>query len=159
MFELLSTNGGCDFPCWWGIRRGDPIEKAAAITSPLGKGYVRSRTYWYSLGLGESSFSDLQITYQVDEASYVERMVVELLQPTAYPHLRDMLEEQFSSESVLARYGKPSEVLFAVAPLVEPGPYRSYLVLLIYEEQDFGIAYGGFTKIDDPLRICRHRFS
>lgn len=156
--ELLSTNGGCDFPCWWGIRQGDPIEKATGITSPFSRVDMRGKKHGYSLSLDEFSFSDLQLTYHADEASNVERMVVKLLQPTRFLHLRNVLEDQFSPESIMARYGKPSEVLFAAAPLVEPSTYRSYVVLLIYHEQDFGIAYGGFTKIDDPVRICSIEF-
>lgn len=152
--DLLSTNGGCDFPCWWGIRRGDPLEKAAAVTSPFHKADIRGSAYGYSVSLGEFRTPDLQITYRSGEDSHIDRMVIELWQPTAHLHLRDVLEDRFSPESILTRYGKPSEVLFAAAPLAELEPIRGYVVFLIYEEQDFGIAYQGVTTNDDPVRIC-----
>jgi hypothetical protein len=50
LLELFSTNGGCDFPCWWGIRPGDSIQKAIALSQILGKA-PRDSGIYYSYGL------------------------------------------------------------------------------------------------------------
>jgi hypothetical protein len=156
LIELFSTNGGCDFPCWWGILPGDPIQKVFELSPLVGKSLrPDGSSYYYSLSLDELNTPDLDVNYYVDANQVVQRMEISLI---GFPRLRDYydaFEVQLSLASLLGRYGKPSDVLFLVTPRFEPGETpRPYTLFLIYDIQGFGIVYSGLVDSENPLRVC-----
>lgn len=157
LIELFSTNGGCDFPCWWGVSSGDPIQKVSELASVVGDSLdvYRGFLYSYTLSLGTLNTPDLDVNYYVDANHIVQRMEIILDQPARFTDYYNAFAERLSLASLLNRYGKPSEVLLLVAPRSEPGPSpRAYVLFLIYDIEGFGIAYRGSVDSEDPLRIC-----
>lgn len=155
VIELLSTNGGCELPCWLGIEKGDAVDKVIALFARLGETpYMEWHAYDYSVSLDDFNFVDMDVKFYVDDNQIVQRIQVMLSEPVRFQEYHAVLEERFSLQSVLARYGKPSEVLFAAPPQIEPSSVRGYVLFVIYDEQDFGIVYDGVTGIEDPMRLC-----
>lgn len=155
--ELFSINGGCDFPCWWGIRLGDTIQRVAELAPVIGKSLRKDQglVYYYTLPLDNLNTPDLNVSYHVDVDQNVQRMEVTLGQPSRFRNYYDAFEEQLSLASLLKRYGKPSEILFLVAPRFEPGETpRPYTLFLIYDIQNFGIVYSGLVDSETPLQVC-----
>lgn len=156
LIELFSTNGGCDFPCWWGISPGDPIQKVSELGLRVGKPLRRDGlNHYYTLSLDELNAPDLDVNYNVDADEIVQSMEISLAGISRFWDYHEAFEARLSPASILSRYGKPSEVLLLVVPRVEPDPTpRAYILFLIYDKQDFGIVYRGMVDSEDPLRIC-----
>lgn len=156
LIELFSTNGGCDFPCWWGILPGDPIQKVSELAPIVGKSLrLDRRYYYYSLSLDELNAPDLDVNFYIDANQVVQRMEISLVGISRLRDYHDAFEARLSLASLLGRYGKPSEVLFLVTPRFEPVETpRPYTLFLIYDNLDFGIVYSGLVDSENPLRVC-----
>ena len=157
LIELFSTNGGCDFPCWWGVNSGDSIQKAAELTPKIGKSLhlYGNFLYSYTLSLDDSSFADFYAEFHVDVNQIIQRMEINLAEPSRLRDYQDVLKERLSLHSILQLYGKPSEILFLVTPRFEPGETpRPYTLFLIYDIQGFGIVYSGLVDNENPLQVC-----
>lgn len=156
LIELFSTNGGCDFPCWWGISSGDSIQKVSELAPLVGKPLrAYGSSYYYILSLDNLNFADFDTNFFVDASQTVQRIEISINQPSRFRDYYDAFEMRLSLASLLGRYGKPSEVLLLVTPRFEPGETpRPYTLFLIYDTQDFGIVYSGLVDYENPLRIC-----
>lgn len=156
LIELFSTNGGCDFPCWWGIRPGDSIQKVSELALVVGKPLqVNRSSYYYTLPLDELNTPDLDVGYDADADQIVQQMEISLGEPSRFRDYHNAFEIQLSLAGLLGRYGKPSDILFLVAPRYEPGETpRPYTLFLIYDIQGFGIVYSGLVDSENPLRVC-----
>jgi hypothetical protein len=157
LLELFSTNGGCDFPCWWGVSPGDSIQKVSELSPVIGKSLnlFGSSLYSYTIALDELNAPDLYIIFPVDVNQIVRSMEIRLREPSRFRDYYDAFEAQLSLASILDRYGQPSDVLFLVTPRFEPGETpRPYTLFLIYDIQGFGIVYSGLVDSENPLRVC-----
>jgi hypothetical protein len=157
LIDLFTTNGGCDFPCWWGVSPGDPIQKVSELAPVVGESpnVYKGFLYSYTLSLSTLNTPDLDVNYHIDANQIVQHMEIILDQPSRFRDYYDAFAEQLSLASLLKRYGKPSEVLLLVTPRSEPGPSpRAYVLFLIYDVEGFGIVYRGSVDSEDPLRIC-----
>jgi hypothetical protein len=157
LIELFSTNGGCDFPCWWGISSGDSIQNVSELALVVGESLhiYRGFLYSYGLSLGDLDTPDLDVNYSVDANQIVQRIEISLNQPSRFWDYHEAFEERLSLAGVLGHYGKPSEILFLVTPRFEPGETpRPYTLFLIYDMQGFGIVYRGLVDSEKPLQVC-----
>jgi hypothetical protein len=155
LIELFSTNGGCDFPCWWSISPGDSIQKVSELAPMIGKS-LRSDGpfFYYTISLDDLNAPDLDINYYVDSNQIVQRMEITLSFPSRFRDYHIAFEKRLSLSSLLRHYGKPSEVLLLVAPLGSSDIPREYALFLLYDVQDFGVVYTGLVDSEDPIRIC-----
>ncbi|MBN8583316.1 MAG: hypothetical protein J0L96_21805 [Anaerolineae bacterium] len=156
LIELFSNNGGCAFPCWWGVGLGDPIREISDLASLIGETpFVSGSYYSFTFPLGELNSSDFAMSFNIDEFKKVKGIEIFLNQPSRFSDYYDVFEKQLSLTGILAHYGMPSETLFLVTPRFEPGGgLRSYTLLMIYDNQDFGIKYSGIVSAENPLKIC-----
>jgi hypothetical protein len=156
LIELFSTNGSCDFPCWWGISPGDSVQKVHELASMVGKSPHLTGAYLYSytLSLDTLKTADFYMKYYVDSNQLVQRIEISLGAPSRFRDYYTAFEERLSLPSLLSRYGPPSDVLLLVTPLGGPNIPREYAMFILYEAQDFGVVYTGLVDSDDPIQIC-----
>jgi hypothetical protein len=124
--ELLETNGGCEFPCWWGLTPGISMwDEAKKILEPIAFLSVKSRKQPYSdreqyevyLPKDEtpSLINSIATTFLIDK----ETNIVEEI----------MSSQDFSLQTFLKNYGQPGEVMVYATGL--PG-CEDYEIKLIY---------------------------
>jgi hypothetical protein len=156
LIKLFSTNGDCEFPCWWGIHPGDPIQKVSELAPVIGKSlYADGSFYYYTLALDNLNLLDFDANFFVDANQTVQRIEISLREPIRFRDYHAAFEVRLSLAGLLGRYGKPSEVLFLITPRFEPGETpRPYTLFLIYDNLDFGIVYSGLVDSEDPLQVC-----
>src|SRR5690606_26202663 len=156
LIEMFETNGGCYFPCWWGVSLGDPIQKAHAFAPIIGESFnVNQSFHYYTLSLDNLDLPDLDIGFYINDNNIIENMEILLREPSRFKDYYKAFESHLSLTSILSHLGKPSDVLFLVQPRFEPGETpRSYTLFIIYELQDFGIAYSGLVDSENPLQVC-----
>ena len=158
LFKLFLTNGDCDSPCWWGVGLGDPLQKAAELAPLLGEPLRSDKlisSYGYAISLGEfNEIRGLHIEYYVDDHQKVESMIVDLYEPSLYRDYTEAFEQSLSVESILKKYGMPSEILFLVKPRVEKDSPIAYALFVEYENLDFGVEYSGIVDFENPIKIC-----
>lgn len=159
LVELFSTNGGCDFPCWWGVSPGDSIQKIAELGRSVGKSLNQDGlSYYYTLSLDSINSADFDVNFYVnDHNEGVQRIEVSLLEPSRFRDYHDAFNEHLSLSGLLSRFGKPSDVLLIAEPLGGPGVAREYFLYLLYDHQNFGATYWGTVDFEDPIRICSIR--
>lgn len=155
LLELFSTNGGCDFPCWWGIRPGDSIQKAIDLSSVLGKAPRDSGIYYsYGLSLDDLNFSDLSMAFYYADNDTVRRIEIALEYPGRLTDYEEVFQTRFSLKSILSRYGTPSDIMVQVVPRAEIDAPIAYTVTIIYELKGFGIEYSGIVDSENPIQMC-----
>ena len=157
--ELLLSNGGCDFPCWWGIEPGTSLQDVIALASILGESpHIFQNQFSYTISFDELNLPDLDVTFFGKE-EIVQAINVRLIYPSRHPDYYDALHSTLSLNSVLNKHGKPSKVMFLVEPRVEPNSPISYAIFLAYETQGFGIEYSGLVDVEDPVKVCSIKIS
>jgi hypothetical protein len=155
LIELFSTNGGCDFPCWWGVSPGDPIQKVYALASVVGKSPgIDGSDHYYTWSLDNLNLVDFDMNFHIGANQIVQHIDISIREPSRFRDYYVAFEEQLSLASLLGRYGKPSEVLLLVEPRIEPDSQIEYALFLAYEPQGFGVEYSGLVDSEDPIRIC-----
>ena len=156
--SLMSSNGGCELPCWWGITPGqtgaqeardlfasqgidDWVVSFDGTYALMGLGYSRTDQSYYSDVNVQFGIEDNVIEYSSIDGSY-RRELNSLL-------IRDW--HAYSLAEVLDRYGMPPYVEFAE---VENSPY--YRLVLSYELLGIEITYiMPFEPLDDGKeKIC-----
>jgi len=155
LIELFSTNGGCEFPCWWGVKSGDSIQKVSELAPVIGKSLRRDGSFfYYSLSLDDLNLADFDVNYFVDENQLVSRMEIKINKPPRFRDYYSAFEERLALSSLLKHFGKPSEALLLVEPLGGPDVPREYALFVIYDTQSFGVIYGGLVNTEEPLQVC-----
>jgi hypothetical protein len=109
LMDLLRTNGGCDFPCWWGIQPGTTSTQDGLIL--LAESGERARPclgpgphcYRLNLFLNPDSLGDVGVEIY-DVKSTIERIGVTFTEPAGRVDYADALE-QFDLKQILRRYG------------------------------------------------------
>lgn len=158
--QLLTTNRGCLYPCWWGIGiKGATVEDIDTLASITGKTPAlftdRNGVTHYSSNfvLPLSNFSQLTVTYFVENNDVISSAVFWPNPIGNWNGYEDALQ-RFLIINVLVEYGMPDEVLFAVQPSVEPGDTPWFTLWIIYAEPDFSIRYEGAVTDETPPRVC-----
>jgi hypothetical protein len=155
LIDLLLTNRGCDFPCWWGVSSGDPIQKVYELAPVVGESPgIDGSNYYFTLSLDNLNFADFDVNFHIGASQIIQSIDVSIWEPSRFREYYDALEEHLSLSSLLGRYGKPSEVLFLIEPRIEPDSPIEYALFLAFETQGFGVEYSGLVDTEDPIRIC-----
>jgi hypothetical protein len=161
--DLLINNGGCLFPCWWGITPGktsavEAIQFLATFTelrTVIGTpGNERSTI----LEPG-SSFNYMSSTYQINGnyggTDYTfEDGMVDTISPYHGGGTGNRRAEVYELSRVLSTYQKPDEIWFAAAPGSPAGNVAD--IYLFYGKQGFFVHYAYFDLKRDQInmQIC-----
>lgn len=150
--ELLETNGGCEYPCWWGIKPGETsFHDTVAILDPLSYDSSINNTNYYLY-----YFADITIP----ESIYVtENLSIGVFNIKYLGELADYIEIRgyyLPIKDILLQFGIPDEVYFE-CPLIFPTTLVPYSIFLDYRNQ--GIIVIHFSDVttpnpEDEIIIC-----
>lgn len=154
LLELFSTNGGCSFPCWWGIAVSAPLQDALLLSSLVGKApLVYRNQYAYHISLDELNSADLNLIFYEKDKN-IRRIEITLENPSLFTEYYDVFEKSLSLHSILEKYGEPSAILLRVQPRAERDAPITYTIMLIFENGKFVLEYGGIVDTEEPVKIC-----
>lgn len=149
--ELFTTNGGCDWPCWWGIQPGDALQDVFVLSPALGESpsVYKDQYVEYNISLDELNLLDMMVIYYEKDET-IQNIKVHLEKPSRQTEYLTVFENALSPSGILSKYGAPSDVLLQVR-------YRdilTYTLVLLYEPEGFAIEYHGTVTTDEPIQIC-----
>jgi hypothetical protein len=148
--ELIATNGGCDLPCWWGIRPGETRwDDAYKLLGRLSPRISRSVS-------GAFSFYTVYLSVPRDVAPVTLNHFYEIeLGIVSMVEAHVGMVEAYRVDDILRRYGPPSEVWIRThdAPLDGRLPFQ---VVLYYAESQFVVGYdlNGVVQNKDEVSAC-----
>lgn len=163
--ELMSTNEGCQLPCWWGIHLGDTLTSIGQTFSQWGvgpwdvttsgdeKGYIKLGYYNPETGFDEphvfSQFYAIEgvVQYMKISGNHESRLFGEA------EFVRDW--ERYFLPTILQTYGKPAQAYLLPGNRMEAGP-SNYTLLLYYPELGINISYNFWgTQLENGLdKVC-----
>lgn len=148
--ELLETNGGCTFPCWWGIEPSrtsfmtvfnqfSPLTTFIAIKKTDDMGSLDAE---FRFPVSETnSNQELTITYKVVNG------IIQLIE--IYPGNIN----QFRFNQILKDYGDPEEVW--VEGLIDPTSSNPFTIFFYYPRKGIIATFWvDATDLGDMLQIC-----
>jgi hypothetical protein len=175
---MLANNGGCELPCWWGITPGvTPWEEAQHQFLSYGRSIVSwswDVDKWGTgyktglLGRREAYPFDYVVEHRIYEQGGTVSLIGARGHVPGWPADEWSLSprfvedwERYTLDQVLARFGKPSQVLLhywfeSIAP---------FSVGVLYEDRGILVEYMGLTQGEkdegeysfNPVVICPTR--
>lgn len=148
--KLMSSNGGCTLPCWWGIELGvTPIEYVEQLYLSLGasitiRDFVNGRSRITALFVDPQIENGIQVrhTFRAQDSVVIEAEIQVHHQPN------------YQIEPILEQLGPPSEVWMWTIP----EPYEGILPArfrLYYPDQGIFVGYAtDGVKIGETVNIC-----
>jgi hypothetical protein len=160
VLELFSMNGGCEFPCWWGITPGKTTrQEARNILQPLASDFYGIPT--------DKSFYDYPASYelffQVPEDVSFEGLFGLMLSTDQTGIIQTIRPRrgwkiniyQYSLSNVLEKFGPPSEIWLKTDIYLQP----SFELNLFYPHLGVNFGYTGLAIINnDVVQICPAEF-
>ncbi len=148
--DLMSSNGGCTLPCWWGFELGKAsIDEVRQLYTSFNT-YISEQKGRDEISVLEVIFVDPQIKngLQTRHVIYAQNSVV------IEAEIQLGIYSDYQLEPIFEKLGQPSEVwLWTI-----PDPYEGILpvyILLYFPEQ--GVLFGYATEaisVGDNVKIC-----
>lgn len=164
VIDLLSSNGNCNLPCWWGIHPGeDFLQLADEVFSPLGYDFSQdnlSRDFTFPVNLSDISYNlRALISFKNNTVENIHILAESINIPgDKVSHFEEYAKamKNYSLENILKQYGKPSRVFIRVYPMYEPNSPVLYSIWVFYDELGILINYEGegVIKLDERAIIC-----
>ncbi len=131
--ELQKDNGGCTYPCWWGITPGVTTwEEADRILSP-----IASKKLAFTVENGmKKYYLELEVSQNIIVEIYVQdKGLVDVIR----------IGGNYSMVDFLQSYGGPKEIWVSSDGIV-PGP-SDFRIAFFYPEKGIMAAYFGYSSI------------
>ena len=148
--ELMSNNGGCVLPCWWGFKLGE------ASLDEVHQFYTSFDTHIFEqdendvISLLEAKFLDPQI----ENGTQVRHTFIAEDDVLIEAQIEIVFDPNYQITPLLQRLGQPSEIWMWTIPEPYEGilPARFYLY---FPEKGVFILYGtGGRSVNDTVNIC-----
>jgi len=155
--ELMTTNGGCDLPCWWGIELGESLESVNQKFINLGmpwlgidNSYKVESDQMGTFRTGSFVEDGTQISYRLsvytefhELNNAVEYIYINVNRPIYDFGQQEIIRdwEQYYLNSFLQRYGKPTQVYFRIRTVSDFMVLPQFSVSLLYREKGLAITY------------------
>lgn len=161
--KYLSQGEVCQSPCIFGIIPGQtPMDQAGNIFSslrhPLTKNTYPDGKEFYQAIIG---CEEKNISISVDlseENGVMKNMKAGIKLPEYKKNPEPRVWQAFSPETILAKYGLPSQIEFRLSfPTEEGFPRKTawYDMVLLYDHLDLTVEYlQGLTVEDDLIQVC-----
>jgi len=162
VLELLSTNAGCELPCWWGVIPGNSTwsnteQWILSLGARTGSTVMPDGSTAH--GTGGFDFEESKIYNRV---GFFERSgIVEIISIEAESHLNpedfQAVWQRYSPQQIMSSYGQPSRVLVqssSSAPSDLSNPKAGYSLWLFYDYLSFVIEYSGLVEYEPVYHIC-----
>jgi len=158
--ELLETNGGCAFPCWWGITPGetnweevvDTLQPIAwRISSfknhPVYKDKV-TREFYFAIDDQPTLMNSLMAVFVLEKATLRIEWIT--------------TGQNYNLISLLESLGPPEEVWMTATGIPITGP-TAYEIYLFYPAKGIMASIGGDARVihqkgDDFVLLCQSMF-
>lgn len=141
--ELVETNGGCDYPCWWGIVPGETTwANARELLLPIAsKTYIGKKGSFYNLTfpIPNGDYSDTIFSHIT-----VEDGIVDIIRTNNVYNIFEMLEV----------FGKPDQIWVHVIEVGVPIFHADTRIALFYPEAGLMGVYSEATAGFDKLMVC-----
>ncbi|MBN2390647.1 MAG: hypothetical protein JXR84_07990 [Anaerolineae bacterium] len=142
--EMLSTNGGCELPCWWGITPGESSWQGTKEGLP-GLNFQ----FW---------FPEDFIKYDLYLVLTKEKNLVKTIDIRSECFECDRFAQdwqRYSLDQLLSRYGSPSRVRVVLALPIDAGGPTYYILYMFYDDLGISVIYmGPATKQGEMLNTC-----
>jgi hypothetical protein len=152
--ELLKTNAGCKFPCWWGITPGETTwDDTYRLLMPLTyyEELLKANVYIsniesadsFSAGFGFNAGNE-----KIDQGYVIQNNVVEYIEIRGY-------FERYTVPELISSYGKPEEVLIGTYSY-GANNQPPFDMLLVYPSKGILAYFSGPDGqiIGDNVNIC-----
>ena len=163
IYDLMSDNGNCSLPCWWGMSPGKTsAEKVVSFLDHFGvKVYVNnyqddqgdSVVYSPKFDL-ERITSDFRIRYI--EADNLLRSIFVIGMNLDSVESNQDLWNNYTPDQILANYGVPTRVFLRAPGVTGFGDtgYMGYILWLVYDDLGFIVRYDGNVRDLPIFHIC-----
>ncbi len=160
IIDLFLHNGGCQYPCFWGLTPGKSTwEDARRLAIPLGDiPYTIEPGHKYELNL-----QDWQDGLNLGAILSIENDVIQSITSEQVlfvnsPHFIEMAKKQ-TSYSILEEYGPPDRVIVGLIGLQseENPPHVNSSLSFYYDTKGFTVLFwplDNVTKEDLYFKIC-----
>lgn len=164
--RLMTENGGCELPCWWGIVPGETnfamipelfVPQGLVGVKELSQLFVilkQERMVWLEGGIelhARGAGSSIGVQFEV------ENDIIQSIKVRGGKANEEFVDDwgHYSLDQVLTRYGVPSQVFVYNGRQAHPGP-AYYRLLLFYETIGVAIDYAGIAQhpIDGKSQVC-----
>ena len=160
--ELLTTNGGCELPCWWGVTPGQTsVQDAQYLFQSYGKAISvcprSSGETQYKVGLFgryDAGLLDSTVRHIFSEQDGAVAWIRVVGEPSVWTSSRHLVQDwhRYSLAEVLSRLGPPSQV---VLDFKREGCGEAYQLGIVYDELGTLIQFGGkVQRTPDTVVIC-----
>lgn len=163
ILDLLSSNGGCNLPCWWGFVPGQSTWQSirsfyASIGKTLEKYHSDGGSYVVNTDILDHDTQSSQVYFP--DHDIVDLIVVRAatLRDNSIVYADPQFVQDFKQyllPQLLNSHGVPTQSLletFAEAPGGPPFPFR---LLVIYWQQGILVEYEGRNEIiGEDIQIC-----
>jgi hypothetical protein len=144
----MTTNGGCELPCWWGIVPGQASFEATQDELALHGFWVGGAS---ASGPRGSDDFGVYLEFEVDDGLIqAARVSGSYLQGTPmseqYRHAFARGWQRYSLAEILSRYGIPTEVFIYSPFQADRGDGPAYHLLVFYENLGIEIDYLGAAQ-------------
>jgi hypothetical protein len=165
IINILSSNGNCNLPCWWGVYPGEStVQSFNNVFYPFGYNELNKQGDFsedLSMSVNQINIPNLLMRMSF-ENNIVQRIYIladNINKPgDKVSHFDDFARamENYSLESILEHYGIPSKVYLEVYPKYEPTSPLMYALWVFYEDLGFLIEYEGegYVIQDGVVNIC-----
>ena len=154
LITLFTTNGGCEYPCFWGVTPGESFQQVFSLSPLIGKSpNSHKNLIEYGITLGDLNVVDFSIDYY-EMNGLVEKIRASLSFPERLLDYMDAFRTRLSISSILFNYGQPSHVLLQIQPRVEKDSPIGYTLYMLYIQEGFAIMYDGVVNSEKPITAC-----
>jgi hypothetical protein len=153
--DLLTNNGGCKLPCWWGIVPGETSwETTESILAPLAIDRSGGK-------IREGDFGAyFNIKYLLNDPSWYDFIIVLSFKDNVVSQIHVYYTsgiKKYNISQLLKEYGKPDEVrLFTINGGNDPRIAPGASLFLFYYNQGFSVYYYSTegTLKNDIIQAC-----
>jgi hypothetical protein len=165
IIDILSSNGNCRLPCWWGVHPGEStLQSFNNVFYPIGYNELNKQGDFsedFSISVNQINIPNLLMRMSF-ENNIVQRIYIladNINKPgDKVSHFDDFARamEKYSLESILAHYGIPSRVYLEVYPKYEPTSPLIYALWVFYDDLGILIDYEGEGIViqGELVKIC-----
>lgn len=178
LLELVSTNGGCELPCLWGLTPGlSTFQDAQAILDPFSAvansyftGDKGGITITYPI---DNLFLQFFLRHSTLQDSSLEENTIGLLYVSTYMYERVikengelLLNEMYDTEAykeimsaytlsaMLSKFGPPADIIVRAEADESPSPERVFLTILYPDKGIFATYKMQGERADNDLSAC-----
>lgn len=163
LVDLLRNNKGCDLPCWWGITPSISSSSDAYTTLVTFKSIAYDGLLYPTGGVIDITYPKdellikINVKFHSDSSGLTTRMlkistqVLRNLGNSSYEEIYDSfsyneLLNSYSLANILAKYGRPTQVLLRADIYSNTQSRETFEVTLLYPEKGIYVRYNSVAK-------------